>query len=85
MYNINKNIEIYSNDSYYVDSNEEYYNGKCIVLFLKTIRKIWWKKRQNIRTFFKLETWKFPPEETSYILRGFLRVLHLLKYKKFFL
>ena len=40
IYNIIKNIEIYSNGSYYVDSNEEYYNGKCIVLFLKTIRKI---------------------------------------------
>ena len=36
-YNFNKDIEIYSNNSYYVDSDEEY-----VDLFLETIRKMRW-------------------------------------------
>ena len=28
-YNFNKDKAIYSNGSYYVDFDEEYYNGKC--------------------------------------------------------
>ena len=36
----NKDIEIYSKNSYYVDSDEEYYDEKFIDLFLETIRKI---------------------------------------------
>ena len=39
-YYFNKDIEIYSNNSYYVESDEEYYEGKCRDLFLETIRKI---------------------------------------------
>ena len=41
-YNFNKDIEIYSNNSYYIDSDKEYYDEKQISLFLETIRKIWW-------------------------------------------
>ena len=41
-YNFNKDIEIYSNNSYYIDSDKEYYDEKEIFLFLETIRKIWW-------------------------------------------
>ena len=39
-YYFNKGIEVYSNNSYYVESEEEYYDEKCIVLFLEAIRKI---------------------------------------------
>ena len=39
-YIFNKDIKIYSNNSYYVDSDEEYYDKKCIDLFLESIRKI---------------------------------------------
>ena len=41
-YNFNKDIEVYSNNSYYADSDEEYYDEKFRDLFLETIRKIWW-------------------------------------------
>ena len=41
-YNFNKDIEIYSNNSYCIDSDKEYYDEKQISLFLETIRKIWW-------------------------------------------
>ena len=41
-YDFNKDIEIYSHNSYYVDSREEYYDKKFIDLFLEIIRKIWW-------------------------------------------
>ena len=64
-YNFNKDIEVYSNNSYYADSDEEYDDEKFRDLFLETIRKIWWiylSIRKNIRTFFKLGTLKFPPE-----------------------
>ena len=39
-YYFNKDIEIYSNNSYYVEPDEEYYDEKCIDLFLETIRKV---------------------------------------------
>ena len=39
-YNFNKNIDVYSNNSYHVDSDEEYYDEKWIDSFLATIRKI---------------------------------------------
>ena len=39
-YYFNKDIENFSNDSYYVESDEEYYDEKCIDLCLETIRKI---------------------------------------------
>ena len=39
-YYFDKDIEIYSNNSYYVESDEKYYDKKCINLFLETIRKI---------------------------------------------
>ena len=39
-YNFNKDIEIYSNNSYYVDSDEEYYDEEYVDLFLETIRKM---------------------------------------------
>ena len=39
-YYFDKDIEIYSNNSYYVESDEKYYDKKCIDLFLETIRKI---------------------------------------------
>ena len=42
IYNFNKDTEVYSNNSSYVDSDEEYYDEKCMNLFLETIRKIWW-------------------------------------------
>ena len=42
IYNFNKDTEIYYNNFYYVDSDEEYYDEKCMSLFLETIRKIWW-------------------------------------------
>ena len=32
--------EIYSTNAYYVGSDEEYYDEKCIDLFLETKRKI---------------------------------------------
>ena len=35
LYNFNKVIEICSNNSYYVDSDEEYYDKKCMVYFYK--------------------------------------------------
>ena len=38
-YNFNKDIEVYSNNSYYADSDEEY-DEKFIDLFSETIRKI---------------------------------------------
>ena len=41
-YNVNKDIEVYSNNSYYADSDEEYDDEKFRDLFLETIRKIWW-------------------------------------------
>ena len=34
-YYFNRDVEIYSNSSKYVESDEEYYDGKCIDLFLK--------------------------------------------------
>ena len=40
IYNFNKDTEIYYNNCYYVDSDEEYYDEKCMNLFLETIRKI---------------------------------------------
>ena len=40
IYNFNKDTEIYYNNFYYVDSDEEYYDEKCMSLFLETIRKI---------------------------------------------
>ena len=65
-YNFNKDIEVYSNNSYYADSDEEYYDEKFIDLFLETIRKIWsiyfQKKKKKHKDFFKLGTLKFPPE-----------------------
>ena len=58
--------EIYSNNSYYVESDEEYYDEKCIDLILETVRKydefIFEKIRKNIRNYFKLGTLKFLPE-----------------------
>ena len=39
-YNFNKDIKIYSNSSYYVDSDEEYYDEKCIDLVLDTMKEI---------------------------------------------
>ena len=39
-YYSNKNIEINSNNFYYVESDEEYYDEKCIDLFLETKREI---------------------------------------------
>ena len=39
-YDFNKDTEIYSNNSYYVDSDEEYYDEECIDLFLETLTKI---------------------------------------------
>ena len=39
-YNFNKDIGTHSNNSYYVDSDEEYYYEKCINLLLETIIKI---------------------------------------------
>ena len=41
-YNSNKDIEIYSNNSYNVGSDEEYYDEKCKDLFLGITEKIWW-------------------------------------------
>ena len=41
-YNFNIYIEIYSNNSYYADSDEKYHDGKFMDLFLETIRKIRW-------------------------------------------
>ena len=38
--NFNKDIEIYCNNSYNVDSDEGYYDEKCAGLFLETARKI---------------------------------------------
>ena len=40
-YYFNKDIETYSNKSYYLEPDEEYYDEKCIDLFLGTKRKIW--------------------------------------------
>ena len=40
-YNFDKDVEIHSNNPYYVHSDEECYSEKCIDLFLETIRKIW--------------------------------------------
>ena len=37
-YNFNKGREIYSNNSYNVDSDGGYYDEKCIDLFLETIK-----------------------------------------------
>ena len=37
-YHFYNDIEIYSNNSYYIDSDEEYYDEKCIDLFLETIK-----------------------------------------------
>ena len=39
-YYFNKDIETYSNKSYYLEPDEEYYDEKCIDLFLGTKRKI---------------------------------------------
>ena len=39
-YYFNKDIETYSNKSYYLEPDEEYYVEKCIDLFLGTKRKI---------------------------------------------
>ena len=39
-YYFNKDIEIYSKNSYYVEPGEEYYDEICTDLFLETIRKI---------------------------------------------
>ena len=62
-YYFDKDIEIYSNNSYYVESDEEYYEGKCRDLFLETIRKIWqiiqFKKIKN-KNFFKPMDFKIP-------------------------
>ena len=35
-----QDIETYSNNFYYVDSDEEYYDEKCVDLFSEAIRKI---------------------------------------------
>ena len=54
-YNFNKDIEVYSNNSYYADSDEEYYDEKFIDLFLETIRKIWsiyFSKKKEKTGFF---------------------------------
>ena len=40
--NFNKDIEISPNNSYYVDSDRESYDEKCMDFILETIRKIWW-------------------------------------------
>ena len=40
--NFNKDIEISPNNSYYVDSDRECYDEKCMDFILETIRKIWW-------------------------------------------
>ena len=66
-YYFNNDIEIYSNNSYYVESDKEYYDKKCIDLFLATIKKnminLFFKKiRKDMRNFFKLGTLKFPPK-----------------------
>ena len=53
-YNFNKDIEVYSNNSYYADSDEEY-DEKFIDLFLETIRKIWsiyFSKKKEKTGFF---------------------------------
>ena len=70
-YDFNKDTEIYSNNSYYVDSDEEYYEKMCRFIF-RNIKKIWWisfkEIRKNIRhfyklgNFYKLGTLKFPPK-----------------------
>ena len=39
-YYLKKFLKIYYNNFYYVDSDEEYYDEKCMDLFLETIRKI---------------------------------------------
>ena len=41
-YNFNKDIKIYSNNSYYVDSDEKYYDEKFMDLSLETTRKMQW-------------------------------------------
>ena len=49
-----------------MESDEEYYDEKCIDLILETVRKydefIFEKIRKNIRDYFKLGTLKFLPE-----------------------
>ena len=60
-YDFNKDVDIYSDNSYYVDSDEENYREKWRDFFLEAIGKIWWiylKKKKN----FKLGTLKFLPE-----------------------
>ena len=56
-YNLNNDIETYSNNSYYVDSDEEDYDEKCIDLFLKKNIVFFRKIRKNKRNFFK--AWYF--------------------------
>ena len=54
-YNSNKDIEIYSNNSYNVGSDEEYYDEKCKDLFLGTTEKIWcifWKVKKEYQKLF---------------------------------
>ena len=41
-YYFNKDTGIYSNNSYYVDSDEEYYDENSVDLYLETIRKMRW-------------------------------------------
>ena len=60
-YDFNKDVDIYSDNSYYVDSDEENYHEKWRDFFLEAIGKIWWiylKKKKK----FKLGTLKFLPE-----------------------
>ena len=40
-YIFNKDKEIHSNNSYYLNSDKEYYDEKYLDLFLETIREIW--------------------------------------------
>ena len=62
-YDFNKDVDIYSDNSYYVDSDEEYYHEKWRDFFLETIGKIWWIFFFFFFfNFFKLGTLKFLPE-----------------------
>ena len=49
-----------------MESDEEYYDEKCIDLILETVRKydefIFEKIRKNIRDYFQLGSLKFLPE-----------------------
>ena len=66
-YSFDKDIEMYSNNSYFVESDEEYYNEKCIDLFIfrnnkKNAINLFLKNIRKKNFFLKLGTLKFPPE-----------------------